>query len=123
MTKPPVKVGLIGSQFISPIHAQSLKHCPQAEIAAVASPRLLKQSEKHDGPHASHFWDVERSGGGVTMDMGCHAIEFFRWMLGRPAIKTVYAQMSTQVHADKTRGEDNALLILEFENGVVAVAE
>ena len=31
-----------------------------------------------------HFWDVDRSGGGVTMDMGCHAIEFFRWMLGKP---------------------------------------
>ena len=51
---------------------------------AWARPTLLKQSEKHDGPHAGHFWDVERSGGGVTMDMGCHAIEFFRWMLGRP---------------------------------------
>lgn len=44
---------------------------------ALGRPILLKQSEKHDGPHADHFWDVERSGGGVTMDMGCHAIEFF----------------------------------------------
>ena len=52
---------------------------------ALGKPTLLKQSEKHDGPHAAAFWDVERSGGGVTMDMGCHAIEFFRWMLGRPA--------------------------------------
>jgi predicted dehydrogenase len=48
---------------------------------ALGKPVLLKQSEKHDGPHAPHFWDVNRSGGGVTMDMGCHAIEFFRWML------------------------------------------
>src|SRR5260221_8340272 len=93
------------------------------DSGALGKPTLLKQSEKHDGPHAAHFWDVERSGGGVTMDMGCHAIEFFRWMLGRPRIKTVYAQMSTQVHADKTRGDDNSILILEFENGVVAVAE
>jgi predicted dehydrogenase len=232
-TKIPVKVGLIGSQFISAIHAESLQHCSQAEIAAVASPTpgnadrfarrfgipnaftdyrqvlalpeiqmvvvgapndlhcqvvvdaaaagkhiviekplclnlaqadqmiaacreagvklmyaeelcfapkyvrlkqlldsgalgkptLLKQSEKHDGPHAAHFWDVERSGGGVTMDMGCHAIEFFRWMLGRPAIKSVYAQMSTQVHTAKTRGDDNAILILEFESGVTCIAE
>ena len=231
--KPPVSVGLIGSQFISAIHAESLQHCPQARLAAVASPTpgnaeafarrfavpraftdyrallalpeidmvvvgvpnhlhcevvlaaaaagkhvviekplclnlaeadrmlaacrtagvklmyaeelcfapkyvrlkqlldsgalgtptLLKQSEKHDGPHAAHFWDVTRSGGGVTMDMGCHAIEFFRWMLGRPPIKSVYAQMSTQVHGAKTRGDDNAILILEFANGVIAIAE
>ena len=231
--KPPVRVGLIGSQFISTIHAESLKHCPQAVLAAVASPTsgnaarlaerfeiplafedyrqllaqpeidmvvvgapnhlhcqivvdaaaagkqiviekplclnlreadqmidacrkagvklmyaeelcfapkyvrlkqlldsgalgqptLIKQSEKHDGPHAAHFWDVDRSGGGVTMDMGCHAIEFFRWMLGRPAIRSVYAQMSTQVHGAKTRGDDNAILILEFANGVIAMAE
>ncbi len=233
MNKELVRVGLIGSQFISSIHAESLKHCPYAEIAAVASPcklhvhdfaakfkipktftdyrellaqpnidlivvgapnhlhcqiavdaaaagkhvvmekpfclnlaeadrmiaacrdakvklmyaeelcfapkyvrlkqllesgalgkpTLLKQSEKHDGPHAAHFWDVERSGGGVTMDMGCHAIEFFRWMLGRPKIKSVYAQMSTQVHGDKTKGDDNSILIFEFENGVIAMAE
>ena len=90
---------------------------------ALGRPTLVKQSEKHDGPHADHFWDVERSGGGVTMDMGCHAIEFFRWMLGRPKIKSVYAQMSTSVHSAKTRGEDNAILILEFEGGVTAIAE
>src|SRR5438309_709853 len=68
------------------------------DSGALGKPVLLKQSEKHDGPHAPHFWDVERAGGGVTMDMGCHAIEFFRWMLGRPKIETVYAQMSTNVH-------------------------
>lgn len=90
---------------------------------ALGAPTLLKQSEKHDGPHAPHFWDVSRSGGGVTMDMGCHAIAFFRWMLDGARISSVYAQMSTQVHTDKTRGEDNAILILEFENGVVAMAE
>lgn len=90
---------------------------------ALGKPVLLKQSEKHDGPHAPHFWDVERSGGGVTMDMGCHGIEFFRWVLGRPKIKSVYAQMGTYVHTDKTIGDDNAIIILEFENGVVAMAE
>jgi len=93
------------------------------DAGALGKPVLLKQSEKHDGPHAAHFWDVNRSGGGVTMDMGCHAIEFFRWMLGRPRVRSVYAQMSSQVHRRKTRGEDNALLILEFENGTVALAE
>ncbi len=90
---------------------------------ALGRPTLVKQSEKHDGPHSPHFWDVERSGGGVTIDMGCHAIEFFRWVLGKPKILSVYAQMVTQVHNKKTRGDDNALLILEFEGGCVGLAE
>ena len=90
---------------------------------ALGKPVLLKQSEKHDGPHADHFWDVERSGGGVTMDMGCHAIQFFRWLNKNNPIKSVYAQMATSVHTDKTIGDDNAIIILEFENGVIAMAE
>jgi predicted dehydrogenase len=59
--------------------------------------------------------------------MGCHAVEFFRWMLGRGGDKArvvgAYAQMSTHVHADKTDGDDEALLILEFEGGAVGLAE
>ena len=55
--------------------------------------------------------------------MGCHAIAFFRWLLDRIRITSVYAQMNTCVHGAKTRGDDNAILILEFENGVVAMAE
>jgi predicted dehydrogenase len=93
------------------------------DSGALGKPTLIKQSEKHDGPHAPHFWDVERSGGGVVMDMGCHGIEFFRWMLGRPKVQSVYAHMTRSVHGDKTRGEDNAILLLEFPNGVTALAE
>jgi predicted dehydrogenase len=84
---------------------------------------LVKQSEKHFGPHADWFWDVERSGGGVMLDMGCHAFEFFRWVLGKPKAKSVYSQMGTYVHADKTRGDDNSIAIVEFEGGAVGMAE
>jgi len=94
-----------------------------ADDGALGKITLVKQSEKHDGPHAPHFWDVERSGGGVAMDMGCHAFEFFRWMLGKPRVLDVYAQMGTYVHTDKTRGDDNALLIVSFEGGATALAE
>src|SRR5438105_13512400 len=81
------------------------------DSGALGEPTLVKQSEKHDGPHAPHFWDVNRSGGGVTMDMVCHAIEFFRWMLGRPPSKSAYAQMGTYGHNDKTNGDDNAMRV------------
>src|SRR5439155_416320 len=93
------------------------------DSGALGVPTLLKQSEKHNGPHAPHFWDVNRSGGGVTMDMGCHAVEFFRWMLGRSPIKSVYAQMGTYVPKDKTEGDDNSLILVEFANGVIGLAE
>jgi len=84
---------------------------------------LIKQSEKHDGPHMPWFWDVTQSGGGVTLDMGCHAFEYFRWMLGKPKALSVYADMGTFVHADKTRGDDDALIIVDFEGGCRGLAE
>jgi myo-inositol 2-dehydrogenase / D-chiro-inositol 1-dehydrogenase len=90
---------------------------------AVGNVYMLKQSEKHSGPHTDWFYDVDLAGGGVLMDMGCHAMEWFRWMLGNTKAKSVYASMSTVYHKDRTKGEDNSVVIVEFENGVTAVAE
>jgi predicted dehydrogenase len=95
---------------------------------ALGRVHLVKQAEKHDGPHAAWFWDVTRSGGGVAMDMGCHAIEFFRWLLGGPnggkaRVESVYADMGTYVHGDKTKGDDSSTLVLKMEGGATAVAE
>ena len=94
-----------------------------AEEGAFGKVYLVKQSEKHNGPHAGWFWDVRRSGGGVTMDMGCHAIEFFRWFYGRPKAVSVIADMGTFVHAEKTLGDDTATIIVRFENGAEGMAE
>jgi myo-inositol 2-dehydrogenase/D-chiro-inositol 1-dehydrogenase len=91
---------------------------------AVGDVYMLKQLEKHSGPHSDWFYDVEQSGGGVLMDMGCHAFAWFRWMLGgNPVVKTVWATMDTVLHRGRTRGEDNAVAVVEFENGVIGVAE
>lgn len=84
---------------------------------------LVKQGEEHDGPHSDWFWDVERSGGGVLLDMGCHSIEFARWVFGKPKVKSVVAHLGTYVHGDKTRGDDHSLCIVEFEGDKVGVAE
>ncbi len=94
-----------------------------ADEGAFGKVYLVKQTEKHFGPHAPWFWDVERSGGGVFMDMGCHGIAFCWWFLGRPNIKNVLCHMATHVHGDKTRGEDDSICILEFENGAKGVVE
>lgn len=94
-----------------------------ADEGALGKIHLVKQSEKHDGPHAPWFWDVARSGGGVTLDMGCHAVEFFRWMLGKPCATSVYADMATFVHSAKTAGDDNSILIIRFEDDAIGLAE
>ena len=94
-----------------------------ADEGAFGKVYLVKQSEKHFGPHADWFWDVERSGGGVFMDMGCHGIAFCYWFLGRPQIKSVFCHMGTYVHGEKTRGEDDSVCILEFDGPARGVVE
>ena len=94
-----------------------------ADAGAFGKIYLVKQSEKHFGPHSDWFWDVNRSGGGAFMDLGCHGIAFCYWFLGRSPIKSVYCQMGTYVHGAKTQGEDDSLCILEFANGATALIE
>jgi predicted dehydrogenase len=94
-----------------------------ADQGAFGKVYLVKQCEKHYGPHGTWFWDVEQSGGGVLMDMGCHGIAFAWWFLNRPKLKSVTAQLGTYVHQAITKGDDNSILILEFEDGQVGLVE
>ena len=90
---------------------------------AIGEPFLAKQSEEHPGPHMPWFWDVNRSGGGVMIDMGCHSIEYTRWVLGKPKVKSVTAFMGAYVHQDRTQGEDHSYCIVEYEGGKIAHLE
>src|SRR5262245_56671368 len=56
-----VKIGIIGSQFVSHIHTLSLKHCDHADVVAVASPtpgNAERFAAKHSIPH--HFTDYKK---------------------------------------------------------------
>ncbi len=92
---------------------------------AVGKVFQMRQCEKHSGPHSDWFYDVNQSGGGALMDMGCHGIAWFRWMLGgRPTVLSAYAHMQGGlIHEKRTRCEVNSLCIIEFEGGVMGVAE
>jgi predicted dehydrogenase len=84
---------------------------------------MVKQGEKHSGPHSDWFYDVHRSGGGALMDMGCHGIEWARWMFAKPKPKSVYAHCQRVLHTERTQGEDNSVVLLEFEAGGIAIIE
>ncbi len=106
--------------FFTPKYVKAKEMADQGAFGDVY---LVKQSEMHFGPHAEWFWDVDRSGGGVFMDMGCHGLAFVYWFLGRPTPVRITAQMGTYVHGEITRGEDHSFAIVEFEGGAIGHVE
>ncbi len=84
----------------------------------------VRSRESHSGPHSPHFWDVDNTGGGALNDLGCHCIEAARYFFGKEdRVTEVMAWGANLVHRDKTRGEDNALLLLQMASGGVAHCE
>lgn len=94
-----------------------------ADFGAFGKVHLVKQIEKHPGPHADWFWDVTRSGGGSLLDLGSHGIAFAHWFLGRPQLLSVSCHCGTYVHGNKTRADDEAITVLEFEGGAIGIVE
>lgn len=115
-----VMLGYAEELFFTPKYVKAKEMADQGAFGKI---HLVKQSERHFGPHSPWFWDIEQAGGGALMDLGCHGIAFCYWFLGRPNIKNVYAQLGTYVHGDKTRAEDEAICILEFENQALGMIE
>jgi predicted dehydrogenase len=84
----------------------------------------VRSRESHGGPHSPHFWDVSRTGGGAMNDLACHCIELARYAFGKEdRIVEVLAWGDRLVHHRKTRGEDNALLVLKFSSGGIGHCE
>jgi predicted dehydrogenase len=90
---------------------------------ALGQVRFARQCEKHEGPYSDWFWQAEEAGGGALVDMGCHSIECLRWVLGKPQIARVSAELSTLRHDDRTRLDDTALVHLELDDGTRLLSE
>jgi predicted dehydrogenase len=80
----------------------------------------IRSREAHSGPHSRWFWDPERAGGGVLLDMGCHSIEVTRYLFGRRPEATS-GWVATLVH--DTPLEDNSLVLLRYEGGGLGQCE
>lgn len=84
----------------------------------------VRSRESHSGPHSAHFWDVEKTGGGAMNDLAPHCIEAARYFFGKQdKVVEVLAWTATLVHGKRTRGEDNALLVMKMSGGGVAHCE
>lgn len=89
----------------------------------LGDPLYVTQREAHAGPYSPWFFRREEAGGGVLMDMACHSIECVRWLLGKPAVRSVAARLGRTLHAGRTELEDHSVVQLEFEGGPTATLE
>lgn len=144
------KVAILGAGFIAHIHLESYKRfVHEAEVVAI----YARSREKAEAVAAEFgipgvYDDVDKllaESGAEVVDVcmpnythyeaclkaarsGKHVIvekplAWFRWMTGNAKVKSVYSDMKTVFHNDITTCEDNTVTIVEFENGVTAVAE
>jgi predicted dehydrogenase len=104
--------------------AELMRMRDMVEAGAIGGPITFRAREGHSGPHASHFWEAESAGGGALLDMASHGVEAARYLFGKEhPIRDVFAWGATLVHGDRTTGEDNAVMIMRFEDGRAATMD
>ncbi len=74
----------------------------------------------HWGP-GGWFTDKALAGGGALVDMGVHAIDTARFILGDPVPQTVFACMGS--HVKKFEVEDTASLMIRWDSGAHSIVE
>jgi predicted dehydrogenase len=76
----------------------------------------------HNGATAGwlpeHFYNLEQSGGGALIDLGCHPMYLTRLFLGVPdSVSANYGYVTGK------EVEDNAVAILRYSNGAMGIVE
>ncbi|HEX5824416.1 MAG TPA: Gfo/Idh/MocA family oxidoreductase [Candidatus Limnocylindrales bacterium] len=105
-------------------NAEMIRMREIVESGAIGRLTTFRAREGHSGPHAPHFWDADLAGGGALLDMASHGAEAARAMFGKDvAVRDVFAWGDTLVHGGRTRLEDNAVMLIRFEDGRVATMD
>lgn len=79
---------------------------------------LLEEARKFRGfveGYPDWFKSKELAGGGVLQNFTCHSIDIIRWVLGQE-VSSIYAMLG-QYYFKDVEGEDNAAILLRFDNG------
>ena len=74
-----------------------------------------------------HFYNAQECGGGAMIDLGAHGMYLTEWILGMPIKASSQFTVSCDAEAVKEKNtdgvEDNAVTVMSFENGAIAVNE
>src|SRR5437660_1170209 len=106
-----VRIGLLGCGFVATFYMQGLAEVPDQQVVAAYG---------RDAAKAAAFaarWGIPESGA----DMAAGAARYFIGKDVKPV--EVLAWGDTLVHKDKTAGEDNAIVLLRFEDGALGQSE
>jgi len=82
----------------------------------------MRMRNAHNGASAGwlppHFYDEVQCGGGAMIDLGAHPMYLIPWIMGKP-VEVSSAFTCVTGHAV----EDNAVTIMKYANGAIAVSE
>ncbi len=74
-----------------------------------------------------HFYNASECGGGAMIDLGAHGMYLIEWILGLPIKASSQFTVSCDIETVKEKNpdgvEDNAVTVMSFENGAIAVNE
>jgi len=100
------------------------QYCKQlVDAGELGKIHYMRFRNAHQGTLAGwlpeYWYDVEKTGGGAMMDLGCHPMYYAPFLLGKP--KRVASIFNTTYAP--APNDDNAVSVVEFENNAIAVLE
>ena len=108
--------------FVYRCSAEMISAKQLVDSGALGDITYARVRDAHNGSIANwlpeSFYNKENCGGGAMIDLGTHPVYLLEWILGKA--KNVIA---TLTKVTKREVEDNAVAVIEFQNGAIGVAE
>jgi len=70
-----------------------------------------------------HFYNAQQCGGGAMIDLGAHGMYLTHWLLGMPVSASSAFTVAHGAPGNTDRVEDNAVTLMAFADGAVAINE
>ena len=102
-----------------PVIKFAKEHIANGDFGTVTNVRIRNAHDGVSGKWLPEYWFVkEDCAGGAMMDLGCHPMYLLSYLCGVPKKITGIANsvMGTPV-------DENAVSVIEFENGIIGVSE